>query len=70
MGKYPKATRLFATPSFWEGMSRVLDLAGNMQVYNSSPTEAEADYKALLSDWEAVGEDISSVIKKYERTRR
>ena len=59
--------RLFAEPSFVEGMSRVLDLGGTLQEYNTSETENKADIEALGSDWRAVGEDLKFSIKSYEQ---
>ena len=50
--------RLFAVPSFLEGMIRVADIAGTLNVYNESETEEKADSFALQSDWLAVGDDI------------
>jgi hypothetical protein len=61
------STFLFARPSFLEGVARVMDLGGTMQVYNNSKTEKEADLKALKKDWQAVGEDISNAVKSYEQ---
>jgi len=46
----------------------VLDLYGVYDTYNASPTEYEADYKALLSDWSMVGQDIFSAMKQFERS--
>lgn len=56
---------LFATPAFISGASRVLDLYGTYDVYNASPTEREADYKALLSDWRIVGRDIFDAMTQF-----
>lgn len=61
------SSRLFAEPSFLEGMSRMLDLGATLQDYNISETEQEADTKALRSDWRAVGEDLKFSIKNYEQ---
>lgn len=58
---------LFAEPSFIEGMSRAHDLGAMLQVYNYSDSVQGADFKALANDWRAVGDDISSVMKKYDR---
>ncbi len=56
---------LFARPSFLEGMARIVDLGGTLQVYNESKTAEEADAKALLSDWLSVGDDLRDSIRKY-----
>lgn len=52
-----ETTILFARPSFWEGMARVLDLGNTLNVYNESSTEWEADAKALASDWNVIAQD-------------
>ncbi|MBI2100822.1 MAG: hypothetical protein HYT47_02280 [Candidatus Vogelbacteria bacterium] len=59
--------RLFAEPSFFEGVARVLDLGTTLQEYNVSETEQEADIEALKNDWRAVGDDLRSSIKNYEQ---
>ena len=61
------ANRLFANPSFLEGMSRVLDLGATLQEYNTSNTEQEADTEALKNDWRAIGDDLKFSIKNYEQ---
>lgn len=58
---------LTATPSFFDGFVRVLDLTGSLNIYNTSPTEAEADIKALRSDWEAIGNDLGAAIEKEKK---
>lgn len=62
-----ESTFLFARPSFFEGVARVMDIGATMQTYNNSRTEKEADLKALKKDWEVVGKDISNAIKQYEQ---
>jgi hypothetical protein len=57
---------LFADPTFISGVARVLDLYGTFDAYNASSTEYEADYKALLSDWRMVGQDIVDAMKQFE----
>lgn len=57
---------LFASPTFISGAARVLDLYGFYGTYNASSTEYEADYKALLSDWAVVGQDILFAMKQFE----
>ena len=56
----------FATPTFISGAARVLDLYGVYDAYNSSSTSYEADFKAILSDWSVVGQDIFSAMKQFE----
>jgi hypothetical protein len=57
---------LFAEPSLVSGAARLLDLYCLFDSYNTSPTGAEADYKALLADWCAVGQDIQRAIEAFE----
>lgn len=49
---------LFARPSFWEGMGRVIDFGNALQEYNTSSSGSAADERALKADWQAVGEDM------------
>ena len=63
MNKSYAFSKLFARPSFIEGMSRVLDLGSTLQQYNSSDTEEEADSEALKNDWRAVGDDLKFSIE-------
>jgi hypothetical protein len=67
MGDITSTFYLYAKPSFIEGMGRVLDLGGNLEVYNESKTAKEADKIAISNDWRAVGNDIMSSIDKYEQ---
>lgn len=50
---------LYSSPSFFKGIARSGDLFGQLDEYNYSDTEAEADNKALAWDWYVVGSDIS-----------
>lgn len=61
------SSRLFARPSFSEGLSRVIDLGSTLQDYNTSNNENEADSEALLNDWRTVGKDIEIAAKRYEQ---
>ena len=57
---------LYARPSFLEGISRLIDFTGSLNTYNSSRTPEEADFRAILSDWEAVGFEILNAAKNFE----
>lgn len=63
MGNY----YLFARPSFFSGMARVLDLGGTLNEYNYSSDTGQADYYALHSDWKAVGADLLTAAKKLKK---
>lgn len=56
---------LFATPSFIGGMASVLDLGATLVQYNQSLTAAEADTKAMQSDWETTGKDLRAAMNKW-----
>ena len=55
---FSRTGRLFASPSLAEGMGRVFDLLGNQDIYNEDLTPAEADSRALYSDWASVGDHL------------
>lgn len=62
--------KLYAEPSFVEGMARILDIGNTLQIYNVSETEQEADVTALKNDWRAVGDDIQVSIARYGQERK
>lgn len=61
---------LFASFGFFEGMGRVVDLTGTMVDYNSSPTIEEADNRAIISDWQTVGDDLRNVMNSYAKNQK
>lgn len=58
---------LFADPSFLSGAASVLDMGGTLIIYNESTSEAEADARAIGSDWIITGLDIVNGIEQYEQ---
>ena len=56
-------TFLFATPSLWSGMARMLDIYGQFDSCNTSETEEEADAKALYSDFRMIGQDLKRAME-------
>ena len=62
-----RTTALFSMPSFFRGMSSVLDVGSTLTVYNTSRSPEEADSKAIYSDWAAVGEDILFAARRWEK---
>lgn len=59
MGKITEDTGfLFAAPSFLTGFATVMDIGGSLLMYNVSRSGAEADERAIASDWAIVGSDI------------
>jgi len=65
MGNF-KSDFLVASPSLVSGAGRLFDWYGQFDEYNSSRTSAEADAKAIASDWSIVGQDISYAMAEYE----
>ena len=57
---------LFANPSAIEGAARIFDFGNNLFVYNSSPTEIEADEIALTMDYHAICRDLNSANEEHE----
>ncbi len=62
----PHTRILFPRPSFLEGLGRIFDFAGALNIYNQSRTPAEADYKAMNADWAAVGADMWAAVEQAE----
>ena len=62
---FNRSGRLFADPSFIEGISRTFDLLGNQDIYNEDQSPAEADTKALLSDWASVGDSLILATEEF-----
>jgi hypothetical protein len=61
---------LFAMPSFWSGVGRVLDLGGQFDELNWSEDPDESDENAIFSDFRAVGIDIQSACSRFEAELR
>jgi hypothetical protein len=61
------STFLFATPTWTEGVGRLLDFGDTLTQYNESATAEQADYRALEMDWRAVGADIFGAIDLFVR---
>ena len=57
---------LYVEPSFGECIARLLDMTGSLNEYNYSDSAEEADYRAIASDWEAVGRDIWVAMKMFD----
>lgn len=57
-------TFLFTTPSAVQGAASVVDLAGQLPVYNTSRSEDAADLRALRADTAAVLNDARSVLRR------
>lgn len=49
---------LYATPSFTEGIGRILDFGNTLTEYNRAGSGEQADFLALRADWRAVAADL------------
>jgi hypothetical protein len=58
---------LFARPSFFEGMGRIIDFGGTMTSFNRSSTPEEADSRAMYEDWRVVGNDLRAALARFKR---
>jgi hypothetical protein len=61
------ASFLFARPSLFEGVARVLDMGNTLTEYNSALSPAQADALALYSDWAAIGQDFRVAAQQFNR---
>lgn len=57
---------LFALPSFFEGVARLMDFSNTLNQYNGSTTPEIADNIAIFHDWLAVGNDLRKSMKDFE----
>lgn len=53
---------LYARPRGIFGVARFLDFGASFDDYNGSPSEADADARAIWADWTAVGDVIQQAI--------
>ena len=58
---------LFARPSVWSGLARCLDLSGQFDFYNISPSGETADALALYSDWRTVGQLLRRTCRSFSK---
>jgi RNA-splicing ligase RtcB len=56
---------LFASPSFLTGAGRVMDLGAALEYcnYDISRSPEEADIRAIASDWQVVGDDLTRAVE-------
>ncbi len=60
--QYLQNLRLVTRPNFFKGAGSVFNLSGIYYMFNYTKSEEEADYRALRSDWVAVGRDLMKVM--------
>ncbi|MGV4413302.1 hypothetical protein [Chryseobacterium sp. T1] len=68
--KIRKTDFLLPNNDFIIGLGSVLNLLGSYFEYNYSNSSKEADFKALESDWQNVGEDIRVSLKKVKKANK
>ena len=57
---------LFASPSLWEGIARLLDIGSTLTISNDDIlTPAEQDRLAMKSDWKMVAYDLECTLDDY-----
>ena len=61
-----KRNFLFARPSFLKGVGSILNIGATGKVYNSARSVAEADLKAIRSDWKIIGNDMREALDEYK----
>lgn len=64
------SSSLYRIPSGLKGAARTVSIFGNLDEYRTSSTEKEADTDAIRKDWEIVGKDINTAIRKYDSTKK
>lgn len=64
----PKTTFLLPRKNFLVGMGSVLNIRGFYFEYETSSSGREADTRALRSDWEMIGKDLSAAKKNFTKS--
>jgi hypothetical protein len=57
---------LFPNLSFLSGVASVINLPGDVGLYNHSRTGEEADIKALYSDYRMIFQDIEDAMRAFD----
>jgi hypothetical protein len=64
--KNNKTTFLLPSVNFLTGMGSIFNISGNYYRFNTSNSGAEADCKALNSDWKNIGQDFYAAFEKIK----
>jgi hypothetical protein len=64
LGESVRCTFLFALPSWQEGAGRLVDLGDSLTEYNITSAPGDADERALMQDWLAVGDFLRAALRK------
>jgi hypothetical protein len=65
-----RTDHLLPKNNFLVGMGSILNLAGSYFEYNYAKSGKSADFRAIMSDWENVGEDIREAKVKFENKHK
>ena len=58
---------LFARPSFWEGLGRIVDVGDTLTEFNRSLSTTQADRIALEQDWLMVGKELRQAMSQISK---
>ncbi|HEY6803128.1 MAG TPA: hypothetical protein VI306_06060 [Pyrinomonadaceae bacterium] len=56
----------FFRRGFLTGLASVMDISGSMVQYNASQSGAEADARAIASDWAMIGLDFLNAANSFD----
>jgi hypothetical protein len=62
-----KTDFLLPAVSFITGMGSIFNVSGNYYSFNASKSGAEADCRALRSDWQMIGQDLEKAMSEHEK---
>jgi hypothetical protein len=65
MGSSPRSSFLFGTPTWQEGVGRLVDFANVLNDYNITHAPENPDTRALYQDWLAVGDDVRFALATF-----
>jgi hypothetical protein len=60
-----RSTFLFATPTWREGVGRLMDFGNSMTEYNRTSGAEDPDIRATTQDWLAVGDYIRQAMETF-----
>jgi hypothetical protein len=65
-----RSTFLFATPSWREGVGRLMDFGNALTEFNRTPSPEDADVRATTQDWLAVGDNLRRALAEFSPDAR
>lgn len=61
----PPTDYLVVRPNLLDGIASIADVFGSRWSYNYSPSEEEADARAMWLDWAVIGSDLNRAMERY-----